>query len=38
MTDQELDRMMQRVLLDAVKRDCERETDDVPSFKPSPRY
>lgn len=38
MTDQELDRMMQRVLLDAVKRDCERETDDGPSFEPSPRY
>lgn len=38
MTDQELDRLMQRVLLDAVKRDCERETDDVPSFEPTPRY
>ncbi len=38
MTDQELDRMMQHVLLDAVKRDCEGETDDIPSFKPSPRY
>ena len=38
MTDQELDRLMQRVLLDAVKRDCEKETDDVPSFKPSSRY
>lgn len=38
MTDQELDRMMQRVLLDAIKRDCERETDDVPAFKPTRHY
>lgn len=29
MTDRELDRMMQHVLLDAIKRDCEKETDDV---------
>lgn len=34
MTDRELDRMMQHVLLDAIKRDCEKETDDVPAFKP----
>ena len=32
MTDRELDRMMQHVLLDAIKRDCEKETDDVPAF------
>lgn len=38
MTDQELDRLMQRVLLDAIKRDCEKETDDAPLFKPSPKY
>lgn len=38
MTDQELDRLMQRVLLDAVKLDCERETGNAPSFVPTPRY
>lgn len=38
MTDRELDRMMQHVLLDAIKRDCEKETDDVPAFKPTLRY
>lgn len=38
MTDRELDRMMQHVLLDAIKRDCEKETDDVPAFKPTRRY
>ena len=38
MTDRELDRMMQRVLLDAIKRDCEKETDDVPAFKPTRHY
>ena len=38
MTDRELDRMMQHVLLDAIKRDYEKETDDVPAFKPTPRY
>ena len=38
MTDRELDRMMQHVLLDAIKRDCEKETDDVPAFKPTRHY
>ena len=38
MTDRELDRMMQHVLLDAIKRDCEKETDDVPPFKPTHHY
>ncbi len=38
MTDQKLDRLMWQVLLDAVKRDCEKETDDVPFFEPTPKY
>ena len=38
MTDRELDRMMQHVLLDAIKRDCGKETDDVPAFKPTHHY
>ena len=38
MTDRELDRMMQHVLLDAIKRDCEKEPDDVPAFKPTHHY
>ena len=38
MTDRELDRMMQHVLLDAIKRDCEKETDDVPAFKLTRHY
>ena len=38
MTDRELDRMMQHVLLDAIKRDCEKETDDVPAFNPTRHY
>lgn len=38
MTDRELDRMMQHVLLDAIKRDCEKEADDVPAFKPTHHY
>ena len=38
MTDRELDRMMQHVLLDAIKRDCEKEIDDVPAFKPTHHY
>ena len=38
MTDRELDRMMQHVLLDAIKRDCKKETDDVPAFKPTRHY
>ena len=38
MTDRELDRMMQHVLLDAIKRDYEKETDDVPAFKPTRHY
>ena len=38
MTDRELDRMMQHVLLDAIKRDCGKETDDVPAFKPTRHY
>ena len=32
MTDNELDQLMQRVLLDAIKRDCEKENSVVPSF------
>ena len=35
MTDRELDGLMQRVLLDAIKRDYEGETDDVPAFQPT---
>ena len=38
MTDRELDRMMQHVLLDAIKRDWEKETDDVLAFKPTHHY
>lgn len=38
MTDNELDQLMQRVLLDAIKKDCETENSVVPSFNPSPRY
>lgn len=38
MTDRELDRMMQHVLLDAIKRDREKETDDVPAFKSTHHY
>ena len=38
MTDNELDQLMQRVLLDAIKRDCEKENSVVPSFEPSLRY
>lgn len=38
MTDNELDQLMQRVLLDAIKKDCETENSVVPSFNPSLRY
>lgn len=38
MTDNELDQLMQRVLLDAIKSDCEKENSVVPSFEPSLRY
>jgi outer membrane lipoprotein-sorting protein len=38
MTDRELDRMMQHVLLDAIKCDCEKELDDIPAFKPTNNY
>ena len=39
MTDQELDRMMRRVLLDAVRLDEEREESEAtPSFTPSSRH
>ena len=38
MTDNELDQLMQRVLLDAIKSDCEKENSVAPSFNPSPRY
>lgn len=38
MTDNELDQLMQRVLLDAIKSDCEKENNVVPSFEPSLRY
>lgn len=33
MTDNELDQLMQRVLLDAIKSDCEKENSVVPSFE-----
>ena len=36
MTDNELDQLMQRVLLDAIKKDCETVNSVVPSFNPSP--
>lgn len=29
MTDNELDQLMQRVLLDAIKRDCEKENQGI---------
>ena len=38
MTDNELDQLMQRVLLDAIKSDCEKENGVAPSFEPSLRY
>lgn len=38
MTDNELDQLMQRVLLDAIKNDCEKENSVASSFKPSLRY
>lgn len=38
MTDQELDKIMQHVLLDAIKHDYERESDDFPAFKPTRHY
>jgi hypothetical protein len=38
MTDQELDVFMKRVLLDAIKRDCEKETDEVPAFVPTQKH
>lgn len=38
MTDNELNQLMQRVLLDAIKSDCEKEDSVAPSFKPSLRY
>ena len=38
MTDNELDQLMRRVLLDAIKSDCEKENNIVPSFEPSLRY
>lgn len=38
MTDNELDQLMQRVLLDAIKSDCEKENSVAPSFEPSLRY
>ena len=34
MTDRELDRMMQRVLLDAIKRDCENTRNPITWFDP----
>lgn len=39
MTEQELDRIMRRVLIDSLKMDDERaEKDQVPSFEPTSRY
>ena len=38
MTDQELDQLMQRVLLDAIKSDCSNMSCEIPNFMPSHRY
>lgn len=38
MTEQELDMYMQKVLIDAVKKDIERITDSAPQFTPSEKY
>lgn len=39
MTEQELDRMMRRVLIDSLKMDDEKaEKDQDPPFEPTPRY
>lgn len=38
MTDQELDQLMQRVLLDAIKSDCRNMSCEIPNFMPSHRY
>ena len=38
MTEQELDRLMQRVLLDAVKLDCAAESGSAPAFEPTENY
>ena len=38
MTDQELDQLMQRVLLDAIKSDCRNMSCEIPNFMLSHRY
>ena len=39
MTEQELDRIMRRVLIDSLKMDDEKaEKDQGPSFEPTSRY
>lgn len=39
MTDQELDALMKRVLIDSIKLDCETDDDNnAPSFNPSSHY
>ena len=38
MTDQELDTLMKRVLIDSIKLDCETDDNNVPSFNPSSHY
>lgn len=38
MTEQELDMYMQKVLIDAVKKDIERIADSAPQFTPSEKY
>ena len=38
MTDQELDKLMRRVLLDSLKLNLEGATGNELSFEPTPRY
>jgi len=38
MTDQELDALMRRVLLDGIEQDCVRKQEAEPPFRPTPRY
>ena len=38
MTDQELDHLMQRGLLDAIKSDCSNMSCEIPNFMPPHRY
>jgi len=38
MTDQELDALLRRVLLDGIEQDCARKEEAAPPFRPTPRY